>query len=212
MCNHIHLYQSIKKGFYLVVIIALSACSPEKVTRTDDVCDIYNKNYDWYRSAIRAQNKYNINASTIMSVMAQESNFKHNARPQKRYAFYVLPWGYETTAQGYAQVINGAWDDYKKANSKWFPSRNNFNDASDFIGWYLKKASRELNINKNDNYHLYLAYHQGIKGYRRHEEKHNKQLDLIAKRVNQQALRYDKEFKHCQTNLWLKHWLYVWDY
>lgn len=197
---------------YLLVLTTLFCCSSEKVDKSQDLCMVYNKNYHWYRSAMRAQKKHDIDATIIMSVMAQESNFTHNARPGKEYILNFIPWGYETSARGYGQVIDGAWDDYKKINNKWFPSRHNFNDVSDYIGWYLDKASKKLHINRKDTYHLYLAYHQGMTGYKRHDERNNHELDLIAKKVQRNSNRYQYEFKQCENSLWLKHWLYIWDY
>ena len=212
MFNNFYTCLSTRYIVKLLLFCFLTACSTEKVSKTDDVCTVFNKNYDWYRAAYHAQKKHNIDANIIMAVMAQESNYIYNARPSKHYVFNFIPWGYKTSARGYAQIIDGAWDDYKKENNKWFPSRHSFNDASDYIGWYLNKASNNLKIKRNDSYHLYLAYHQGLSGYKRHEEKHNQKLDLIAKKVQRNTFRYQKEFKQCQNTLWLKHWLYVWDY
>ena len=42
---------------------------------------------------------------------------------------------------------------------------------------------------------MYLAYHQGLSGYQRHDEKHNKKLNLIAKKVQRNTYRYQNEFK-----------------
>ncbi|MEE2769616.1 MAG: transglycosylase SLT domain-containing protein [Pseudomonadota bacterium] len=201
-----------KASLIFIILFTLVGCAPQKVTKKEDVCEVYNKNFNWYRSAVRAQNKYHIDANIIMAVMAQESNFTYNARPQKNYVFNFVPWGYKTSARGYAQVIDGAWDDYKKQTNQWFPSRHSFNDACDYVGWYLNKASKRLHINRNDSYHLYLAYHQGLTGYKRHDEKHDQKLNLIAKKVQKNTQRYQSEFKQCKNSLWLKHWLYVWDY
>ena len=49
-------------------------------------------------------------------------------------------------------------------------------------------------------------------GYKRHDEKNDQKLNLIAKKVQRNSNRYQKEFKQCQNALWLKHWIYVWDY
>ena len=210
----VYIYNCISKHVFLrfLICLLLTGCASEKVSKSDDVCMVYQKNYDWYRAAYHAQKKHHIDANIIMAVMAQESNYTYNARPGKNYVFNFIPWGYKTSAKGYAQIIDGAWDDYKKENNKWFSSRHSFDDASDYIGWYLNKAVKKLHIKRNDSYHLYLAYHQGLYGYKRHEEKHNQKLDLIAKKVQRNTYRYQKEFKQCQNSLWLKHWLYVWDY
>lgn len=211
MLNNIYKHFT-KKYLVLVILSLLTSCASEKVNKADDLCEVYNKNYHWYRSAYHAQKKHNIDATIIMSVMAQESNFTYDARPGKKYVLNFIPWGYQTSAKGYGQVIDGAWDDYRKQSNKWFQSRHNFDDVTDYIGWYLNKASNKLHLNRQDSYHLYLAYHQGITGYKRHDEKHNKQLNLIAKKVERNTNRYQNEFKQCQNALWLKHWLYVWDY
>ena len=46
------------------------------------------------------------------------------------------------------------------------PSRANFSDVTDFIGWYSEQTEKMLGISKNDYYNQYLAYHEGHSGWK----------------------------------------------
>lgn len=204
--------KTIKFLIIALIMILGAGCAPNDVNKNHDVCYIYKKNYDWYRSVIKVEKKYGIKSSTIMAIVAQESNYKYNARPPRNYILGIIPWGYKSTAVGYAQVINGAWADYLKENPGLFKSRIRFKNAVDFIGWYLDKGSKKLKVSKNNVEALYLIYHQGISGYQKHEEKKNAKLRLISRQVAQRAKAYDQQFQACSSKLLLWHWLYFWDY
>ena len=46
--------------------------------------------------------------------MYQESKFIGNARTPHKYALGVLPMGRQSSAYGYAQALDGTWDEYKR--------------------------------------------------------------------------------------------------
>lgn len=204
--------KTIKLLIACLLLAFFTGCMPYNVNKNHDVCYIFNKNYSWYRSVIHVEKKYHIKSSIIMAIVAQESNYQYNARPPRNYILGIIPWGYKSTAVGYAQVINGAWADYLKDNPGFFKSRTRFRDAVDFIGWYLDRGSKKLKISKNNAEDLYLVYHQGINGYKKHEEKKSPKLRLIAKQVAQRAKAYEQQFRACSSKLLLWHWLYFWDY
>ena len=89
---------------------------------------------------------------------------------------------------GYAQVLNSTWASYLKANHLSFASRSDFFAATDFIGWYVNQLHQQLGLALSDGLHLYLAYHEGVTGYRKSMYKHKPWLISVARKVQRQAL------------------------
>ena len=75
--------------------------------------------------------------------------------------------------------------------------RKNFEDASDFIGWYIDGSYRLLKLNKSDVYNHYLAYHEGRGGYQKKSFNKKKWLLEVAKKVERQAKEYSSQIKKC---------------
>ena len=48
-----------------------------------------------------------------------------------------------SSAYGYAQALEGTWDDYRKDTGRRGADRDDFADSSDFIGWYMHGAAGE---------------------------------------------------------------------
>ena len=72
-----------------------------------------------------------------------------------------------SSAYGYAQALEGTWDDYRADTGRRGADRDDFADSSDFIGWYMAGASRVNGLPPHDTYNHYLAYHEGKAGYAR---------------------------------------------
>ena len=72
-----------------------------------------------------------------------------------------------SSAYGYAQALEGTWDDYRADTGRRGADRDDFADSSDFIGWYMSGATRVNGMPLHDAYNQYLAYHEGKAGYAR---------------------------------------------
>ena len=72
-----------------------------------------------------------------------------------------------SSAYGYAQALDGTWDDYRQATGRRGADRDDFADASDFIGWYMNEAAPGERLAPHDAYNQYLAYPEGKAGYAR---------------------------------------------
>ena len=59
--------------------------------------------------------------------------------------------------------------------------RDNFRDAADFVGWYVDRAHRIAGISKSDAYRHYLAYHEGVGGFKRGTFKSKRWLLGVAR-------------------------------
>lgn len=64
-----------------------------------------------------------------------------------------------------SKIILGGWYIDKTGNRG--ADRNDFDDATDFIGWYANYTYKTLGVSKWDAYKQYLAYHEGHGGFKR---------------------------------------------
>ncbi len=79
--------------------------------------------------------------------------------------------------------------------------RNDFRDASDFIGWYANQAHRKAGISKYNANALYLAYHEGIGGYQRGTYKSKPWLMNVSKKVESRASLYQTQLRRCESHI-----------
>ncbi|MAJ81983.1 MAG: transglycosylase [Legionellales bacterium] len=189
----------------------LSGCSIQP-NKNSNACYVLTHHQSWYNSLSRSEKKYNIPKYTTLAIIAEESNFISNAKPRYKYFLGLFPYQRISTAEGYSQALNATWKDYQRSTGRKKAVRQNFDDASDFIGWYLNKASKNLSISKNDTKSLYLAYHEGINGYKKKNPNFGPNLNRVATRVKNRNYKYIREAAHCQNKLTFWQWLYFWDY
>ena len=138
--------------------------------------------------------------SLQMAIMHQESHFRSNARPSDHNLLHWLSTGNRSSAVGYAQVLNSTWASYLKANHLSFASRSDFFAATDFIGWYVNQLHQQLGLALSDGLHLYLAYHEGVTGYRKSMYKRKPWLISVARKVQRQATRYQQQLVNCHLS------------
>ena len=119
----------------------------------------------------------------------------------RRLRFGIIPSNRPSTAFGYAQITNPTWEWYKSSTGKKNASRANFNDVTDFIGWYANQSEKMLGISKKDYYNQYLAYHEGHKGWSDQTFKSKKWLIEVAKKVETNAKRYNNQLIECESKL-----------
>ena len=176
----------------------LTACvSTAPPRNTADACKIFNEKRSWYRNALNTERKWNIPVSILMSVIKKESSFRHNARPPRKQGFLGLPGRRLSTAFGYAQAKNQTWNDYMKATRNYGASRSNFQDAIDFVGWYLNNAARVNKIPRNSAHNLYISYHEGLTGYRLGRWRGSAVVGM-ASTVQRQADLYETQLQNCK--------------
>ena len=135
-----------------------------------------------------------------MAIMNQESAFRKKARPPRTRLLGFIPWRRQSSAYGYAQVIDGTWQQYVSATGDYWRKRSNFADATDFIHWYMREAVRRNNIAATDAYNLYLNYHEGPAGFRRGTHKRKQWLLAVALKVQQRADNYRAQYGRCKDS------------
>lgn len=163
--------------------------------RGDDVCALFAERGGWRDAAVRAALRWATPVSVIMAIMRHESGFRAEVRPPRRRYLGLIPGPRPSSAYGYAQALDGTWDDYRRATGRAGALRDDFADAADFIGWYNDQSWRRNGIDKRDAYRLYLAYHSGQSGYARAAP--SPALDAAARRVAATAARYRGQLPGC---------------
>lgn len=190
----------------VILILSMTGCVTVQPQCIDDVCSIFNEYPEWYWAAQATEKKWGVPIHVQMAIMRQESSFIANARPPRKWCLGIIPWKRPTSAYGYSQAIDQTWRNYQKQTGNYSGSRCNFNDASDFVGWYVQTANRKLKISKTNSYALYLAYHEGLNGYAAKTYRSQAWLIAVAKKVSLRSRVYQGQLNQCQAYLPKKHW------
>ena len=185
-------------SFFLFLV---TSCASKPPSSTKDVCKIFQEKKSWYRAAKRTEKKWKVPISVSMAFIKQESGFVSDAKPERRKLLGFIPWKRKSSAKGYAQAIDGTWKIYLKERGRWFKQRNDFDDAVDFIGWYNFKSHKELGIEVTNARALYLAYHEGRRGYKKGTYRSKPWLLTVADKVQYQSNRYNLQYKKCKKKL-----------
>ena len=184
----------------LISIFAV-ACTSMNPSNTADSCIIFKDKRNWYKSTKNSLDKWNVPIALQLAIIKQESSFKQFAKPKRKRLLGIIPGSRPSTAFGYAQVTNPTWEWYKQSTGKNNVSRANFNDVTDFIGWYSDQSLKMLGISKKDYFNQYLAYHEGHGGWKKNSYKSKKWLIKAAKNVESNAKKYNKQLKQCENKL-----------
>lgn len=169
--------------FAFIALFLVGCASTPKPRNPENVCAIFKQYPHWYKAAKKTEDKWGVPISVQMAIMYYESSFDAEARPRKKYLLGFIPNGRISTAYGYAQALDGTWNDYLSSAGGFFASRNKFESATDFIGWYSAQARQHVGISSDNAYDLYLAYHEGWNGYARKSYLKKPWLMRLAHRV-----------------------------
>ncbi len=192
--------------------VALTAgCASAPPKHQDNLCAIFDQYPGWYDAAKDSQAKWGTPPHILMAFVKQESAFRHDARPPRDW-FLFIPLGRRSSAEGYAQAKDEAWEQYKNEAGGFFSSRSDMENALDFIGWYNNKSSQQLSISKWDPKRMYLAYHEGRGGYARGTYKSKPQVVRIADDVDRQAREYGAQLRLCEHRFRCRHWYQIWPF
>ena len=181
----------------LLLLTACSGASQGPPGNVENACLIKKDRPQWFRAMERTQARWGVPVHVQLATFYQESTFRPTARPPRKKVLGFIPAGHITSAYGYAQAIDGTWDWYRTETGKRRAKRDRFPDASDFVGWYMAKATQDIGIAPNDAYAHYLAYHEGHAGYRRGSYQRKAWLQNTAARVQARASRYRDQLRSC---------------
>lgn len=188
----------------ILAALTLTGCSsiPSSRVSSDlniaDACSIVHNRNDWYQSMEQTYRKWGVPVSVQMAIIYQESRFKADARPPRKKLFGFFPGPRPSTAFGFAQALDGTWDHYMERTNRHGADRDDFDDATDFIGWYTNISHRKLRISKQNARAQYLAYHEGHGGYKRKTYRKKKWLLKVADKVAASERRYRAQLARCE--------------
>ncbi|MFA3789742.1 hypothetical protein AB6T38_01340 [Aliiglaciecola sp. SL4] len=177
-------------------------CSTTPPKNISNLCNIFEEKSHWYDAAKEMNEKWGVPIHVPMAMMYQESSFRHDALPPRDYVFFgLIPWGRVSSAYGYSQAKTPTWSDYIRETKNSGADRDDFDDAIDFMGWFISKTYKVNGISKWDAYAQYLNYHEGWGGYKRRSYNKKAWLVKVAKKVNARSLRYASQLKKCEAEL-----------
>jgi hypothetical protein len=194
------------------LLLVLCACASTPPRDQDNICSVLREEPDWYEYARRSERAWGTPIATQLAFVRQESSFRARARPERRWLLGVIPLPRRSSARGFAQAQDPAWEDYRRATGRRFASRSDMKDALDFIGWYNDVSHRRLGLSKSNAYDLYLAYHEGHGGYSRGSYRNKPALREIAGRVDETSLRYQRQLVQCEDELRCSRWYQFWPF
>jgi len=194
-----------------VTVALMGACAAAPPKQQENLCAIFDQYPEWYDAAKESQDKWGTPPHILMAFVKYESSFRHDAKPGWDW-FLFIPLGRKSSAEGYAQAKDEAWEEYEDETGGFFKSRSDMEDALDFIGWYNYKSNKYLGISKWDPKRLYLAYHEGRGGYARGSYKSKPEVVRVANRVDSLAREYGAQLRQCEDRFKCRHWYQVWPF
>lgn len=196
----------------MALVLLLTACATTPPRQQDNICQIFRQYPNWYDHTLDAEKRWGTPIPIQMAIVQQESSFRASVRPERTRLLGFIPWRRPSSAKGYAQAQDPAWQDYMDATGQMIARRSSFSDAVDFIGWYNDVSHRRLNLRKDDAFNLYLAYHEGHSGYQSGAWRNKNSLQGIARKVERQAAQYQAQLQSCRDEFHCRRWYQIWPF
>jgi hypothetical protein len=165
----------------------------------DNACSVLKQRPKFSRAFRASEQKWGVPIHVMMATIYQESKFIKNAKTPRKYLMGIIPRGRVSSAYGYAQALDGTWNEYRQKTGRRWARRDNISDAADFIGWYMTTSKRRNQVSLSDARNQYLNYHEGQSGYARGSYKRKRWLVLVANKVATRATRYRTQLRQCQV-------------
>lgn len=185
----------------MVILVVLGSCAGRDntaPTSLDNACRILEQRPHFVRAFRATERKWGVPAHVQMATLYQESKFIGDARTPFRYALGVIPMGRQSSAYGYAQALDGTWDEYKRETRNPRARRDRIKDATDFMGWYMTKSRERNGVALSDARNQYLAYHEGHTGFSRGTYNRKAWLLRISGEVDARAGAYRVQLAKCR--------------
>ena len=167
----------------------------------NDLCTLFAARPTWHDAVRASSERWQVPIAVQMAIVRRESDFYSKARPPRTKVLGLSIGPRPSTAYGYGQVLDSTWDDFRLRPGHQGARRDRFADVAQFLGWYIHHLHRTTGIDKNDPYNLYLAYHEGPKGYQQARHQNKRWLLRAAQQVAQQSDRYNAQLTACDARL-----------
>ncbi|WP_194097807.1 transglycosylase SLT domain-containing protein [Marivivens aquimaris] len=189
--------------FFLALMIALvlGSCGERQGSaprELDDACSILTERPHYVRAFRNAKRRWGVEPYVLMAMIYQESKFISNNRTPHQFALGVIPIGRQSSAFGYSQALDGTWEEYQRDHGGYGSRRDDIQDATDFMGWYMAQTTEETGVALYDTRNQYLAYHEGRSGYLRGSYRSKSWLVRIADEVAARSIMYQQQLAYCR--------------
>lgn len=188
------------RALALILFVASCGSSYNSSPRNlDNACAILKQRPEYARAFKATERRWNVPTHVQMATIYQESKFVSDARTPFKYVLGVIPMGRQSSAFGYAQALDGTWDEYRRATGKRGARRDDIKDAADFMGWYMNQTKARNGVRLSDARNQYLAYHEGHTGYARRSYTRKSWLMRVAGEVGARSERYKRQLRSCRV-------------
>jgi len=182
----------------LTFCLICGCATPNPPRNPDNICEIFRENDEWYDDAADSYKRWGIPIPVMMAILHQESKYIGDAKPPRTTCLWIFPGPRPSSAYGYAQVLDGTWEEYQESAGNSWADRDDFGDAIDFVGWYCALSVKKCGISRNSARNLYLAYHEGRGGYNRRTYAKKAWLLRVANKVQKRAVKYRGQLAACE--------------
>lgn len=154
------------------------------VAEQNDAC-LLLENYPHWKVAMKdAQQRWGIAPWMQLAFIYYESRFNRHAMSKSK-------------AYGYAQVKADTWRWYQEGTGNFHAKRDRFDDAVDFMGFYVTKNNARTGVEINNVKNQYLAYHEGMGGFERGTYIGKPWLLSFADKIVERAKIYQGQLLDC---------------
>ncbi|MGM0585221.1 MAG: transglycosylase SLT domain-containing protein [Pseudomonadota bacterium] len=182
----------------LALLGLLAGCaSDSQPSNVENACAIFRDRPHWRDAVAQSEARWGAPAAVQLAIIWKESSFRPDAQPAREYALGFIPWGRRSSAYGFGQAIDGTWEWYQRETGNWGADRDDFEDAADFVGWYMARSARVNGIPMEDAFNHYIAYHEGHAGWQRGGWRQKSWLQRVAGEVRSKADEYDRHMTRC---------------
>lgn len=184
-----------------VCLLLLASCGGGNYSaprNLDDACSILRQRPTYLKAMASTERRWGIPVQVQMAAIYQESKFIGNAKTPHQYALGIIPMGRQSSAYGYAQALDGTWDEYRRAQGRMGARRDRISDATDFMGWYMNETTEKLGVSKYDARSQYLAYHEGRTGYANGSHNGKAWLLDVASDIQARSDMYAQQLAMCR--------------
>jgi hypothetical protein len=189
------------KSLVILLTVFLGGCFSTPAIQVDNICQLMDEKVSWYQAAKASETKYKVPMSLLLAFIYQESHFASDARPGRKKIFGFIPWTRASSSYGFSQAKKSTWKHYQQVNNRSNAKRNYFVDSIDFVAWYVARTSKLLGIKKSDTYQQYLAYHEGLGGFKKHSFQNKPWLMRVAHKVATKENIYQNQLNRCIKRL-----------
>ncbi len=163
----------------------------------ENACSIVGERPQYFRAMQASERKWGVPVPVLMAMIHQESKFVGNARTPHKFALGIIPLGRQSSAYGYSQALDGTWEEYQREQRNRRAKRDDIEDATDFMGWYIDQTSQRIGIPKTDARDQYLAYHEGRTGFVNGSYNQKSWLVEVSNKVEARAQIYAAQLASC---------------